>query len=159
MTQTTVPPAEPSTEFSAGPIAEYRTTRRVEFSDTDTAGMMHFSRFFIYMESVEHEFLRHLGTSVAFTHEGEEAGWPRLMAHCEYRSPARFEDVLDIRLRVQRKGQRSMTYEFEFKIGDRLVAEGRLAAACCRFGGPKGLESMAIPEDLAARIAEAKGGA
>ena len=36
----------------------YRTTRRVEFRDTDAAGIVHFSAFFFYMESVEHEFLR-----------------------------------------------------------------------------------------------------
>src|SRR3984893_8862096 len=42
----------------------YRTTRRVEFRDTDAAGIAHFSAFFFYMESVEHEFLRSLGLSV-----------------------------------------------------------------------------------------------
>ena len=36
----------------------FRTTRRVEFRDTDAAGIVHFSAFFFYMESVEHEFLR-----------------------------------------------------------------------------------------------------
>ncbi len=45
----------------------YRTTRRVEFRDTDAAGIVHFSAFFFYMESVEHEFLRQLGLSVHAT--------------------------------------------------------------------------------------------
>ncbi len=42
----------------------FRTTRRVEFRDTDMAGIMHFSAFFTTLESVEHEFLRSLGLSV-----------------------------------------------------------------------------------------------
>ena len=42
----------------------FRSTRRIEFRDTDAAGIVHFSAFFYYMESVEHEFLRQLGLSV-----------------------------------------------------------------------------------------------
>ena len=39
----------------------FRTTRLVEFHDTDMAGIMHFASFFHYMESAEHEFIRSLG--------------------------------------------------------------------------------------------------
>jgi acyl-CoA thioester hydrolase len=42
----------------------YRTTRLVEFHDTDMAGIMHFASFFVYMESAEHELLRSMGLSV-----------------------------------------------------------------------------------------------
>lgn len=140
------------------PVYEYRAQRRVEFSHTDMAGIVHFSRYFTYMESVEHEFLRHLGTSVAFELDGREAGWPRLAASCEYRSPARFEDVLDIHLRILRKGRRALTYGFVFRVGERLVAEGTISAACCFFDGPKGLEAIPIPEQLAERLAEAPRG-
>src|SRR5213078_989612 len=44
--------------------AVFRTTRRVEFADTDMAGIVHFANFFRYMESAEHEFLRSHGLSV-----------------------------------------------------------------------------------------------
>ncbi|HMO64742.1 MAG TPA: acyl-CoA thioesterase, partial [Verrucomicrobiota bacterium] len=32
--------------------SEFRIVRRVEFSDTDMAGIMHFSAFFRYMKAV-----------------------------------------------------------------------------------------------------------
>ncbi|MEL7264077.1 MAG: hypothetical protein AAFP69_04590, partial [Planctomycetota bacterium] len=38
--------------------------RRVEFRDTDAAGIVHFSAFFPFMETAEHAFLRSLGLSV-----------------------------------------------------------------------------------------------
>lgn len=38
--------------------------RRVEFAETDMAGIAHFSSFIIYMEQAEHALLRSLGTSV-----------------------------------------------------------------------------------------------
>ena len=43
---------------------EYRYRRRVEFSETDLAGIVHFSNYFRYMEAAEHEFFRSLGLSI-----------------------------------------------------------------------------------------------
>ena len=85
---------------------EYQTQRKIEFADTDMAGIVHFTRFFVFMESAEHEFLRSLGTSVATEWDGNKIGWPRLAASCEYLSPLRFEDEVDIRLWVSRKGNK-----------------------------------------------------
>ena len=47
----------------------YTTSRRIEFRDTDAAGIAHFSVFFTMMEEAEHEFLRHLGLSVLMRDE------------------------------------------------------------------------------------------
>jgi acyl-CoA thioester hydrolase len=41
---------------------EYKVRRRVEFSETDMAGIVHYSNFFRYMEAAEHEFFRSLGS-------------------------------------------------------------------------------------------------
>ena len=106
--------------------SEFHTTRRVEFSDTDMAGIVHFSRFFVFMEAAEHAFLRSLGTSVSTEWGGNKIGWPRLEATCTYLSPAVFEDVLDIHLRVIRKGTKSLTYRFDFFRGEMAIASGEL---------------------------------
>ena len=113
------------------PVYELHTRRRIEFADTDLAGIVHFARFFVFMETAEHEFLRALGTPVHFDHEGFEAGWPRVAASCEYKSPATLDDVLDIHLRVKRKGTRAMTYEVRFSCDGRLVAEGQISSIFC----------------------------
>ena len=136
---------------------EFRTKRRVEFVDTDMARIVHFSRFFAFMEAAEHAFLRHLlgeDRQVHFEHEGHEIGWPRVKATCEYRSPARLGDVLDIRVFVRRKGGKSMTWGFEFTVDDRAIADGEITTICCRVGGPK-LEAIPIPAFLAEQLEEA----
>ena len=135
------------------PIAELRTRRKVEFADTDMGGIVHFARFFVYMESAEHELLNAAGTAVHFEHEGELLGWPRRSASCDYRSPARLDDVLEIHVRVVRKGASSMTYDFTFTCGERLVARGQLASVCCILGGGRP-RPVAIPAFLAAQLAE-----
>jgi 4-hydroxybenzoyl-CoA thioesterase/acyl-CoA thioester hydrolase len=135
------------------PIAELRTRRKVEFADTDMGGIVHFSRFFVYMESAEHELLQAAGTSVHFEHEGELLGWPRRSASCDFRSPARLGDVLDIHVRVVRKGASSMTYGFTFTCGGRLVARGELSSVCCVLGDGRP-RPVPIPAFLAEQLAE-----
>ena len=49
----------------------FKTRRRVEFRDTDMAGIVHFSVFFAYMEQAEHELLRSLGLGVGPKRRGD----------------------------------------------------------------------------------------
>ena len=72
--------------------------RRVQFHETDAAGLVHFSAFFRYMEEAEHALWRAAGLSIAPA--GSEIGWPRLAASFEYHRPLRFEDEFEIRIRV-----------------------------------------------------------
>lgn len=136
-------------------LSEFRTRRRIEFSDTDVGGIAHFSRFFVFMETAEHEFLRALGTSVHVDVDGQKIGWPRVSATCEYLSPARFEDVLDIHVKVLRKGAKSMTYGFEISRDGTPVARGQLTSVCCVLNDPAGVRSIPIPGFLAERLEEA----
>ena len=73
----------------------YRTQRLVEFRDTDAAGIMHFSSFFLVMEQAEHQMLRDLGMSVVYPYEGGILSWPRVSATCDYQVPLRFEEIVD----------------------------------------------------------------
>ena len=130
---------------------EFRTTRRVEFADTDVGGICHFSRFPVFMETAEHELLRSLGTSVHQRHGDQLIGWPRVSLECEFKGPARFEELLDIRVVVLRKGMRSLTYGFEISTGGRLLARGKMTSVCCVLGEPK-LRAIEIPAELADRI-------
>lgn len=139
-------------------LHEFHTKRRIEFADTDMAGIVHFARFFIFMETAEHEFLRSLGTSVAAKLDHLQLGWPRLAASCEYSSPAKFEDVLDIRVTVARKGNKSMTYQFEFRRGEVSIARGQMSSVCCIVGAEGKLKSIPIPDFLATQIQEAPDG-
>jgi len=132
----------------------YQTIRRVEFRDTDAAGMVHFSVFFTYMEQAEHALLRELGLSVVMTVGGQTISWPRVSAQCDYRSPARFEDELVIVVRVARIGDKSVTYGFEFHREDTLLAVGTLVAACCRLDVEQPY-AVTIPPEIISKLREA----
>ncbi|MBI3824097.1 MAG: acyl-CoA thioesterase [Planctomycetes bacterium] len=131
----------------------FRTTRRVEFGDTDTAGIVHFSNFFRYMESAECEFLRSRGLSVKLTWEGQAIGFPRVSATCDYVSPARFEDLLDVAVSIERIGSKSVTYGFEFTLDGKVVARGKVTSVCCRVEADNRIEGIEIPASYRARLA------
>jgi YbgC/YbaW family acyl-CoA thioester hydrolase len=124
----------------------------VDFADTDMAGIVHFANFFRYMEAAEVAYLRSLGLSVALPWEGQKLSFPRVAASCDYVKPARFDDVLDIAVTIARLGRKSVTYAFEFSRDGELLARGQVSSVCCRVHADHGLESIAIPASLRARL-------
>lgn len=133
------------------------TSRRVEFCDTDAAGIVHFSALFCYMEQAEHAMLRSLGTSVmAPMAGGGHLTWPRVRAECDFIGPIRFEDELEIHVQIARLGQKSVTYRFDFySASGKLVARGSIVAVCCRIGTePQHLDSIPIPESIRELLAD-----
>src|SRR5688572_15517610 len=111
---------------------EFIFHRRVQFAETDLAGIAHFSNFFRWMEEAEHAFFRSLGMSVVMRHGDGEITWPRVSVSCDYSGPVRFEDELELRLRVTRVGGKSVAYEVDFMTGGgERVALGKMISVCC----------------------------
>ena len=75
----------------AMPEHEFKMQRRVEFAETDMAGILHFSNYLRYMEEVEHAFFRSLGLSVQPCAKSGILGWARGKVSCTYRKPLHFE--------------------------------------------------------------------
>jgi acyl-CoA thioester hydrolase len=130
----------------------FQTKRRVEFCDTDMAGIVHFANFFRYMEAAECELLRSRGLSVKLEWEGQLIGFPRVSASCDYVKPARFEDLLDIAVQVERIGAKSVTFAFDFALGAERIAQGKVTSVCCRIVEENRFEAIEIPASYKARL-------
>ena len=130
----------------------FRTQRRVEFGDTDMAGIAHFANFFRYMEAAETDFWHSLGMSVAWAEGDQRFGLPRVSAGCDYVSPARFEDVLDIDVTVEKVGTKSFTLAFGFSCRGRDVARGRISCVYCEKLPDGRMESREIPEGVREKL-------
>ena len=130
----------------------FRTTRLVEFHDTDMAGIMHFASFFHYMESAEHELLRSLDLSVHTTLDGQLVSFPRVATSCQFKSPARCEEILEIAIRISRLGTSSISYDFLFQVEGREVATGQITCVCCQVVPGESLRSIPIPDDVAKKL-------
>ena len=110
------------------PGFHFHYQRMVEFADTDLAGIMHFSNFFRFVECAEHAFFRSLGFRVHTSNGSDHQGWPRLEVTCKYLKPARFEETLEICLRIEEIRTSSLRYTFSIFVTDDpkrpLVAAG-----------------------------------
>jgi len=136
--------------------SEFTVRRRVEFSETDMAGIVHYSNFFRYMETAEHAFYRSLGFSVVHDRHDPPVGFPRVHASCDYWKPLRFEDEVEIHLRVIEKKEKALTHQILFrKVGrDRVqeVARGKLVVVCVTRTADGTMAAVPIPRDIADRI-------
>ena len=128
---------------------EFQITRRVEFFETDLAGIMHFSNFFRFMEAAEYAFFRSLGFSVTRSHNGLALCLPRVHAECDYAAPLCFDDEVQVRLLVERKG-RPPHLPIPLQPPQRLELAGGGARAThsgvCETPGRRGYESRAVTQ-------------
>jgi acyl-CoA thioester hydrolase len=130
------------------------TTRRIEFGDTDMAGIVHFANFFCFMESAEVEYLRARGLSVKMTWEGQSIGFPRVSASCDYLKAATFEDVLDVEVSLEQVGKKSVTFGFAFSRLGEAIAKGNVTSVCCLIRPGQPLQGIEIPASYRQRLLE-----
>ncbi len=133
-------------------------TDRVQFADTDMAGIMHFANFFRFMERAETAFFHSLGLSIFDRPKDElqedRVGWPRVKVACEYYAPLLFEDEVEIEVLVEEIRTRSIRFLFRMRKKDgELVAEGRITTVCVRKDKASGkMRAVEIPGRIRDKI-------
>ena len=134
--------------------ATFHLQRRVEFAETDMAGIAHFTNYFRYMEEAEHAFLRSRGLSVVLDDPKGKLGFPKLSATCDYKRPARYEEVVDVNVIVKCNDGKSVTYDCEFTSGDEKLGSGQLRVAFCRFPIDKPPYAVLISDNVMEKLFE-----
>jgi len=90
----------------------FKTSFRASWADTDAAQVVHFSNYFRFFERAEEEFYRRLGFS--FTNVKDKGLWlPRVEAFCQYKNPAKFNDLLEVELTIEELKEKSVKYGFK----------------------------------------------
>ena len=130
--------------------AEFIHRRRVQFAETDLAGIVHFSWYFRYMEEAEHALWRAAGLSIA--PEAATVGWPRVAAAFDYKSPLRFEDEFDVAVRLDAVSRRTLQYGFTLRREAVMIGHGLLTTACVTKLPDGAMRSIDLPEGLVERL-------
>ena len=131
----------------------FLTTHRVEFFETDLAGIVHFANYYRFMEQAEHAFFRSLDLKIhGELPDGTVFGWPRVAASCSFNAPARYEDEIEIRVTVVRRTARSLTTAYEFRRGHTLLATGEMKTAYCIVPKEGTLQSVDMPAEYTQRL-------
>jgi acyl-CoA thioester hydrolase len=125
----------------------FRYRRRVQFAETDLAGIVHFSCYFKYMEEAEHALWREAGLSIA----GDDLHWPRVAASCDYKAPLRFEDEIDVTV-VANVERRRIHYRFDIAHGSTSVANGTIMSVCARINEAGALKTVEVPDSVMEKL-------
>ncbi len=126
--------------------------RTIEFSDTDAAGLVHFSNYFRYMETAERVFFEQAGLPL-FDGTEKREGFPRVEASCSYNAPLRFGDEVLITLTLERVRSCALHYSFTFsringEESPQAVATGQMTTVFSRVDAGSGqVKAQAIPDD------------
>jgi YbgC/YbaW family acyl-CoA thioester hydrolase len=92
---------------------------RVAWVDTDAGGRIHFSNAFRWAELAETSLLRRLGLLERW------GDYPRKHAEAEFHKVLRFEDEVEVAIRVERVGRTSITYAWTIAKDDDPYITGR----------------------------------
>jgi acyl-CoA thioester hydrolase len=98
------------------PPFRYAAYTRVGFSDTDAQGVVYYGRYMPYFDLARTEYHRHLG------HLELRGEFAMRASTVEYHAPARFDDLLEVFVRVERIGTTSVTYDHAaYRVDDDVL--------------------------------------
>jgi acyl-CoA thioester hydrolase len=135
------------------PPYRYAAYQRVGFSETDAQGVVYYGRYMPYFDLARTEYHRHLGR--AHTADVDLA---MRAVNVEYVAGARFDDLLEIFVRVERIGTTSITYDHAaYRIdedGEQLMATAKATLVCIALDVRK---AVPVPEAFRRQIADLEG--
>lgn len=104
---------------------------RVSYGETDTMGVLYYAEYLHLFERGRNAFIRAFGASYK---EFEDRGFflPVREAKCRYRSPARYDNLLNLLTMLPKWGRASVNFHYRIYNEDRglLLAEGFTEHAC-----------------------------
>ena len=123
--------------------------KRIYYHDTDAGGVVYYGRYLNYLEEARTEYLEEHGLSVKMF---QEQGVLYAVRRCsvEYRSPARYGDVLLCRAKIKKVTAAQIIFEqtIHDKADGRLVVEAEVTLVCLN----KDFKPAGIPEELKNRL-------
>ena len=117
----------------------HEITIRVRYAETDRMGLLHHATYFVYFEMGRVELLRQRGLSYR---DLEDDGYLLVVVEigCQFKRPARYDDLLTIRTVVERTTAVRIDHRYEVRCAGQLLAEGSSTLACIdRDGRPQAL--------------------
>lgn len=140
-------------------MATFTADYRANFSDTDAAGIVHFSTIFFWVEATEEALFRHLQLPFLKTDGAKLSGFPRVRVECDYLSAIHREEIVTLTLTPLEIGDKKLVWAFAAHVGERAVAKGALTTvyAWREAQGPMSaaLVPLAIKEALQRHFAGA----
>jgi acyl-CoA thioester hydrolase len=95
------------------PAFPFAVQERVRWSDCDPLGIIYYGTYIRFFEAAEHEMFRQAGLPYEVMRVQRQVQLPRKAFSVEFHSPARMDELMEIRVGVSRIGETSLTLRFE----------------------------------------------
>lgn len=120
----------------------FRHSVRVPYAHVDQMGVVYYANYLVYFEMARSEMMREAGLPYSEL-EARGLRLPVIEAHCEYKAPARFDDLVEIRTLCSEIRGARVRIEYELSRGGVLLATGHTVHACV---SPEGRVIRPFPE-------------
>ena len=129
------------------PSRAVRMAYRVPYADTDMMGVVYYGNYLTLFERARNELMRASGRTYADLEANGGAMLPVVEAHVQYRSPARYDDLLTVAAWVEEAGGCRIKIRCAVLRGDVLLADGHTVHVCIDAATRRPIR---IPPDLLA---------
>jgi acyl-CoA thioester hydrolase len=135
-------------ETDRKPPYKFSSLTRIGFSDTDAQGIVYYGRYLPYFDAARVEYHRHLDM---LNTTDFDTGLVMRASNIEYLAPARFDDLVEVFIRVSRIGRTSVTYEMAAYLveTDELMVTANQALVLVDLAERK---ACPIPEEFRERM-------
>jgi acyl-CoA thioesterase FadM len=129
-------------------MVTYTAEYRAHFSDTDAAGIVHFSTIFFWVEATEEAIFRHLQLPFLKADGAKLSGFPRVRVECDYLAPIYRDDVVKLTLSPAEIGDKKLVWLFDAHVGERAVAKGKLTTVYAWRDGQGPMSAALVPLEI-----------
>jgi len=136
-------------------LPAFKSTTRVRYPETDRMGVAHHTHYFVWFELGRTELMRQAGCAYGVLEDDDGVFFPVIEAGAEYRSPARYDEVVEIETRLTEAGGVRVRFDYVLRSASdgRVLANGfTVHASCGRDGRP-----ARLPESVRARLMRSEG--
>ena len=129
-------------------MADHFIEKKIYYHDTDAGGVVYYANYLKHLEEGRSEFCLSKGISMV---ESAKEGviFPVVHLEIDYKSPARYGDIVRVYTRIEKLGFSSIHFFQEIKNKDILLVKAKTVWACVN----EALKPIAIPDKIKQRLA------
>ncbi|MBT35521.1 MAG: thioesterase [Rickettsiales bacterium] len=124
---------------------------RVRYSEVDAQGIVFNAHYLTYFDSAMTEYLRHINYNYVQEVEDRNEDFHTVKTLVEYKHPIKFDQIIDICIKVKKIGRSSLTFYIEIHPNEKdfMLASGEVIWVNADQSTHK---SAALPEGLCLKI-------
>jgi YbgC/YbaW family acyl-CoA thioester hydrolase len=130
----------------------FKTSVTIEWGDCDEAGIVFYPNYFYWLDCAFQRLLRARGLSQRELRRRFGAVTPIVQAHCDFKAPARYDDVLEIDVTIAPDGERRFRAAYHFSSNGKTIGTGHEVRAWARVDADGNVASAPVNAEFIALL-------